>query len=118
MKHIEDSLQMSCIRWFDMQYSAFSVLLFHPANGGKRNAIEAAKFKKMGVRAGVCDLFLAIPNGKYHGLFIELKSPKGTLTDNQKNFIAEVQNSGYAVKIVRSLDEFINVITNYFKGEI
>ena len=47
--------------------------LIHIPNGGYRHPLEALKLKKMGVKAGVSDLFLAYPNPNYHGLWIELK---------------------------------------------
>lgn len=50
--------------------------LFHIPNGGSRNIIEATKLKKMGVKAGVPDLQLIVPNGEVHGLWIELKAQK------------------------------------------
>ena len=51
--------------------------IHHSPNGGKRNAREAAKFKRMGTRSGFPDLFLAYPNKQYAGLFIELKAEGG-----------------------------------------
>jgi hypothetical protein len=54
--------------------------LIHIPNGGYRHPLEALKLKKMGVKAGVSDLFLAYPNPNYHGLWIELKSEKGKIS--------------------------------------
>ena len=42
-------------------------------NGGKRNPAEAARFKAMGVKAGVPDLCLPVPMNGYAGLYIEMK---------------------------------------------
>ena len=62
----EDHLQMLIIKW-----SAFHPIcrdyLIHVPNGGRRDIREAAKFKRMGVKAGVPDLVLLYPSGGYHG---------------------------------------------------
>lgn len=57
MRHIEDQLQKSIVRWFDLQYANLRHLLIHVPNGGYRNAVEAAKFKQMGVRDGLSNLY-------------------------------------------------------------
>lgn len=113
MRHIEDSLQKTCVQWFSLAYSPYSRLLHHSPNGGKRNAIEAAKFKAMGVRAGFPDLILCVARGGYHGLFIELKTAKGRQTENQKYFQKALEMQGYRYKVVRSLDEFRRIVTQY-----
>lgn len=62
--------------------------MYHVPNGGKRSKSEAARFRAMGVKAGVPDIFLpagiqkldsvdrgqyTIIRTKYNGLYIELK---------------------------------------------
>lgn len=113
MRHIEDSLQKSCVSWFSLQHREYAKLLHHSPNGGKRNATEAAKFKAMGVRAGFPDLILCIARHGYHGLFIELKTDKGRQTENQKYYQCVLEEQGYRYIVVRSLEEFINVINDY-----
>lgn len=114
MKHLESSLQITCVEYFDLKYPHLKQLLFHIPNGGKRNIREAARLKRMGVRAGVADFFLAIPRGGYHGLFIELKVGKGKLTDSQKAFTDAVAEKGYLTAEVRSVDGFIELIDKYY----
>jgi len=60
MNHIEDNEQICLMEWAAAQSGKFPELslIFHIPNGGKRNAREAARFKRMGVKAGVPDLFL------------------------------------------------------------
>lgn len=79
MNHIEDNEQICLMEWAAAQSVKFPELslIFHIPNGGKRNAREAARFKRMGVKADVPDLFLPVPRGDCHGLFIEMKAPKG-----------------------------------------
>lgn len=113
MRHIEDNLQKNCITWFTYQFPDLAKLLHHSPNGGKRNAIEAAKFKAMGVRAGFPDLILCIARHGYHGLFIELKTAKGRQSDKQKYYQCVLEKQGYRYVVIRSLEGFINEIKSY-----
>ena len=115
MRHLEDRLQIACVRWFSMQHRDIAHLLHHSPNGGYRTATEGAKFKAMGVRAGFADLVLLVPRGGYHALFIEMKSAKGRQTALQEQWQHEVEAQGYKYTICRSIEEFINIITNYLK---
>ena len=78
LKRGEDTEQMGVIDWSNWNTGRFPELklLFHVPNGGKRNAAEAARFKAMGVKAGVPDLCLPVPRGGYAGLYIEMKYGK------------------------------------------
>lgn len=113
MRHLEDNLHISCVRYFAYAHPELALLLHHSPNGGKRNAIEAARFKAMGTRAGFPDLALLVARGKYHGAFFELKAPKGVLSAHQKAYIEALREQGYYVAIVRSIDDFINETEKY-----
>lgn len=115
MKHLESKLQQSCVRWFDYQYPRYRLNLFAIPNGGRRSKIEAAIMKGEGVRAGVADLFLAVPNGKYHGLFIEMKTESGRQTDTQKEFEKAVTAQGYSYTICRNFESFVNVVSDWLE---
>ncbi|GHT09091.1 hypothetical protein FACS189426_06450 [Bacteroidia bacterium] len=115
MRHIEDNLQISCIRWFDYQYPKIKMLLHHSPNGGKRQIREAARFKQMGVRAGFPDVILLIGNGQFNALCIEFKTEKGRQTELQKEWQKEAEKNGNKYVICRSIDNFIHEIKNYLK---
>lgn len=119
----EGSLQIACVRWFRLQYPQYAMLLFHPRNEAahgksKRIAIDAAA----GVVAGVPDLMLALPyfsadNKRFRcGLGIELKYGKtNNQTPAQRKFQQYYTAAGYAYHVVRSLEEFIEVVSNYMR---
>lgn len=107
----EDALQAQCIRYMRLQHP--KVVCFAIANGGSRHRLEAIKLKMTGVTAGVPDLFIATPKAGYSGLFVELKSKKGRLTESQKIMIKSLREVGYKVEVIRSLEEFIQLIFNY-----
>ena len=128
----EGQLQIACVRWFRLQYPAFATLLFHPKNEAdgatspKRIAINAAT----GVVPGVPDLILALPSlreGKmgiieehpdlYFGLGIELKYGKtNNQTAHQHRFQGYWQSAGYKYALCRSLEDFIQVVTDYMRA--
>lgn len=115
MKHLEEQMQKACIKWFDLKYKKYKLLMHSSPNGGKRNAIEAAKFKQMGVRAGFPDLILLIPNKFYPFCGIELKIKTGRQSESQKAYQKEFESIGAKYVVVRSLDEFIKVVNEYLK---
>lgn len=112
-RHIEETLQAICVRWFDYQHARLSLFLFHVPNGGKRNVKEAARFKAMGVRPGVPDLLLILPNKNYHYLALELKVGKNTQTANQREYQHIITEAGGRYEVVRSLDDFIEKVEGY-----
>ena len=116
----EDQEQMTVMSWAHrtkFKDGRLSDYLFHIPNGGSRNIIEATKLKKMGVKAGVPDLQLIIPNGQVHGLWIELKAQKGKLQPSQKIMIQRLEAQGYICKVCFGADEAINEIKKYLMLE-
>lgn len=110
----EAKFQTECFRWFRYAYPKYRKLFFAIPNGGSRNKIEARNLKLQGVVAGVSDTCLAVPRGKYHGLYVEFKYGKNDLSDEQEEFLKQVAEQGYATATVWNFDEFSNVINNYF----
>ena len=116
----EDQEQMTVMSWAHrtkFKDGRLSDYLFHIPNGGSRNIIEATKLKKMGVKAGVPDLQLIVPNGQVHGLWIELKAQKGKLQPSQKIMIQRLEAQGYMCKVCFGADEAINEIKKYLMLE-
>lgn len=113
MKHLEYNLQCSCVRYFDLQYPKISKLLFAVPNDRKQSVIQGARYKASGLRSGVSDLILLIPKGKYHALCIELKSEKGKLSDNQKEWLILAEMQGNYCIVCYSFDEFVLQINSY-----
>ena len=113
MRHDESKIQRAAVKWFRYMFPNH-VLLSIP-NGGARNKIEAAILKAEGVLPGAADLFLACASKDAHGLWIEVKTQYGRQTESQKAFQDKVLKLGYDYRIVRSLDEFIVLVTKYLK---
>lgn len=108
----EDVEQMCLFRWADAQSGKYPELslMYHIPNGGKRGKAEAGRFRAMGVKSGVPDIFLPIKGTTYNfdcpyevhysGLYIELKRQRGgTVSAAQKQWIASLRDAGYAVEV-------------------
>lgn len=107
----ESKIQIECVKWFRLAYP--TTMLFSIPNGGFRTIRNAKIIKAEGVVAGVADLFLAMPNKDFHGLFIEMKTDKGRQQLTQKMFETNVKANGYNYQIVRSFDEFQELVNSY-----
>ena len=124
-KHDESDLQQSCVKYFDTFYPKLSLNFFKIHNEGNKNIVSAIINKREGLRSGIADLFLAKAkfyydgeldsNVEFHGLFIELKSLKGTQSSVQKLFQKAVELQDYKYIIIRTLDEFVTEINKYFE---
>ena len=86
-----------------VRWCAPHVRIFAVPNGGLRSKAEAAKLKWTGVLAGVLDLVLVLPEGRC--AFWETKTPRGRLSDDQREFIAALEALGQRWALVRSIDD-------------
>lgn len=85
-------------------------------NGGSRHILEAVNLKKRGVKAGVPDIFVAIPNQGWHGLFIELKRKTNyKVSAKQQEMIKLLLNQGYLAHVCLGWEDAKNKIENYLK---
>lgn len=109
----EHRLQVSCVRLFCMKHPQLSSLLIAVPNGGRRDAVTGAKLKAEGVVAGVSDLLLLVARNGYHGLCIEMKTPKGRQQDTQREWQKAVEAQGFRYVLCRSVEEFIKETGNY-----
>ena len=113
MRHLEHRMQKACVWWFRLQYPHLAGLLFAIPNGGARDAVTGRMLKEEGVLAGVADLFLSVPSKGKHGLYIEMKTQKGVVSDRQKAFADDVMGMDYEWVVCRSSDEFRRVVKEY-----
>jgi hypothetical protein len=117
MVNEEELHQKALIVWFGTRYPKLTLLLWHTPNGGKRNLREAVKLKTLGVRAGVPDLFLAVPRGTHHGLFIEMKSHAGRLSVKQQHYLGLLYDQGYATAVCYKWTDAAKVIEEYLEND-
>lgn len=87
--------------------------LFAIPNGGQRNRATAGKLKAEGVKPGVSDLFLPVPRGRFHGLWIEMKYGMNKPTAEQLAWMDAMRRFGYRCEVCWSADEAWTVIEEY-----
>jgi hypothetical protein len=111
MKFKESELQRACLKYFKMQYP--NILIFAIPNGGKRDIITASIMKREGVVRGIPDLFIAYPNGRHAGMFVELKVGNNKPTKHQKEIMKMLEKAGYYVTVCYTINEFIYKVNTY-----
>ena len=115
----ESEEQIALFEWAELHKNRYRglELMFHVPNGGARSKSEGARLKREGVKAGVPDIFLPVPLGKYHGLFIELKRQgKYTLSKPQEEMLQKLASQGYAAFVCQGFMEAKSVIETYYMG--
>lgn len=132
MKRVSESeIQAQCVRWFNNEYclkhhiprcQIFSVpneiaMMLRgvlqetrlPANKiDQIIAVLSQRMKNMGLRPGVSDTVVVLPN---QTLFMEFKTKDGYQSPNQKDFQSAVESCQQRYYVVRSLEEFQSIIT-------
>ncbi len=91
-------------------------LPFGRNKNGKRFSREAMKLKAEGLKNGVPDIFAAIPRGTFHGLFIEMKRAKKSLSrvsPEQLDMKTALDGMGYRVEICYGWEAARDVILDY-----
>lgn len=124
MSHPEHYEQCAVVEWWRLQYPAWRGLLFASANGlylggtPRQRAVRWSLFEKSGGRAGVADLFLAMPRQGYHGFFVEMKAAKGAhVRKDQRDFLDEMAAQGYMTCICYGADHAISAIKEYMSRD-
>jgi len=117
--HLEEGEQIAFFQWVRLQQNVWPELrlIHHIPNGGHRTKTTAMRMKAMGVLPGVLDIFLPVPRHGWHGLYIEMKSKDGKLTEAQESFGSAVANQGYAVFLCRTFEQAKSVVARYLFGD-
>lgn len=115
----EHQIQCAVIDWRN------TMAHLHPAlkrlhaipNGARMSKGTAGKMKAEGLTAGVPDLFLPHSAkfgwGHYCGLYIEVKTEKGRVSDDQQDWIQYLRKAGYRAEVCRGVDEVIAEVCQY-----
>lgn len=113
----EHSEQTALVEWWRMYARWKSLpecLLMAIPNGGARSAVTGARLKAEGVRAGVPDLFLAVPTALFHGLWVEMKREKGgRVSGAQKAAMAALEDQGFFCVVCNGFQEARRAISDY-----
>lgn len=99
-KHLEDDLQEAVCTFLKWALPEDATYWAVP-NGGLRHTREAQRMTRLGVRAGIPDLHIAF-RGKLH--CIELKAPRGTLSEVQVQTVEKLLKCGVPTIVCRSVE--------------
>ena len=83
-------------------------------NGGVRDALTGFEMKAEGQKRGFPDVTLNAARGVYHGLHLELKVGKNTMSDVQEGWQALLREEGYAFECVWDWEEMVEVTLRYW----
>lgn len=93
-------------------------------NEGKRTPAQGFQAKRMGLRPGTSDLFIAWPTSTYPGLWLEVKrnkeyTPSERRTNTwraQEEFIDEMKSVGYAGYFCYGWEDGKRIIESYLRS--
>ncbi len=113
----EHDEQVALIQWWALVHHRFGVaerLLFAIPNAGAGSQKgQAGKMKAEGVRQGIPDLFLSVPRGGHHGLYIEMKRRTKKPRPEQFTMLATLNEQGYMAIWCDSAELAMGEITEY-----
>lgn len=117
----EDS-EMAAIFDYIRRIDSIKDIAFHCPNEAKRTPQAGARMKRIGMLAGVSDIFIPKASKGFYGLFIEVKARSaagyyGKPTKTQLDFIEKVMSEGYFGVVSYGADEAIDTIRWYLSGE-
>lgn len=112
-RNLEHGLQTRCVRWFRLTYPNMVHNLFAVPNGGYRTKTTAALMKAEGQLAGVADLILLVRKGSCGALLLEAKVKGNYQSETQREWQKRIEADGYIYKVFHSLEEFIQIVTDY-----
>lgn len=110
-QHPEAEIQKAFVAWFRQQYP--DILMYSTENGGERSFRSTNHLKAMGMLPGVPDIFIAQPNKKFCGFYIEFKAGGNTPTETQNDFKGKALAAGYQWLCLYSFDAALLYVKDY-----
>jgi len=124
MARPEEELQLSICNYLKLQYP--KAIFLSESSGLRVSMGQAKKLKRMRSFDALPDMFIAYPNGKFHGMFIELKTTESSpyLKDGsvstqkhvqeQLQTLKKLHDLGYAAVFGVGFEDTRSKIDNYF----
>lgn len=103
-------LQISCGKWFALQYPTQHGRLYMNFNN-PASAKHGAIFRRAGLLSGVADFSYILEGGRI--IYIELKHGTNKQSPAQKEFEARVVALGFPYYLCNSLEGFMQIIEKY-----
>lgn len=105
----EHTIQKTIVDWLRLHKIIHASIPNEAAN----NPITGRRLKERGLRKGASDLFICRAAHGFHGMWLEIKSKEGMLSQEQKKFFQDVENEKYFTSACWSIDEGISILKWY-----
>jgi hypothetical protein len=110
--------QKALVKWFRSEYPEHRRRLIAILNDAHRGSlVRASVDKARGLVPGTSDLFLRVPVGSWHGLWIEMKTAIGRASDEETQFLSDALRDGYAGAVCRGSKAAQEIIAQYLRDE-
>lgn len=118
-KRPEEAQQIAFFEWLKQAEKEHPglALAFAVPNERKCSIQRRISMRKAGVKSGIPDIMIPLPNERYHGLFIEMKVKPNKATPEQKVMLHALALAGYYSVICWSAEEAIEVTSDYLKNK-
>ncbi len=100
-----------CFKTFISGQSMWHTTENSNGGGSEQARRQQSKLKLLGVQAGFPDGIIFHEGNKI--ILVEIKSKTGTLQPNQKEMHDNLRTMGFTVELVRSLDQFRELVKKY-----
>lgn len=107
----EAVIQVQIVEWLKQ---TTDLPFYHFAGERKCSPQTGVFLKRMGVKAGVSDLFFPRGNLSAKGLWLELKGEKGRASAAQLTFLKDMRLEGYAAEVSYGYNEAIFYIKSFY----
>lgn len=118
MLKAEDICNINVINWMREHYPKEEKLTLHIANERKCSPQQGRLLKRKGVKPGVSDLFIPIPNHGKSGLWVEIKVDNNYPSKEQKEFLENQVKNNFAAACCWENEACKRVIGNYLSDSI
>ena len=113
----EKNEQMALIAWANLEAARtpeLALLFAIPNQGpGRRNRGYLHSLIRQGLKPGVPDLFLPVARGRHHGMFLEMKYGRGTVSANQECWLKWLGEQDYHTAVCWTYEEARDAILSY-----
>jgi hypothetical protein len=105
----EHTLQVQVINFLDIA-ARHDVYYFAVPNAARRSRFTASRMKAEGMRSGVADLGIMLPEGRT--AWLEMKTLTGKQSPTQKGFEAICRRLGHTYGVAHSFNEAVMFLRN------
>ena len=105
-------------KYMALRHPAAYEHMLHVPNGLISTGRHVNALKRQGLKPGVPDYFIAIPVGRYHGLWLELKTHNGKVRREQTEWLERLTKQDYACVIAYGWDAARQCIEQYLCGDV